>query len=289
MKKLLAASISLLFIGLVVISSSATDVIPIKQTTVSFEDNTLYVGGSGEGNYTRIQDAINNANDGDIVFVYSGIYYENIVIDKSINLIGEDWETTIIIGVDIYKSTIHIIDDWINVSGFTVKNGYGGIRINSNNNTISGNIVQDNMWGGISLQNAQFNNILNNKIIDNFYGIQIYKNSCYNYFSNNLIRKSSHTGIMIGNPIVPLLLTDKIGNTALNLDSSNFNIFIKNTLINPIKNAYFHECHTNTWDKNYWGRPRILPKLISGCRGDCTDRWYNIDWHPAFLPHHKLF
>jgi hypothetical protein len=31
---------------------------------------TLYVGGSGEGNYTKIQDAIDNASKGDTVFVY---------------------------------------------------------------------------------------------------------------------------------------------------------------------------------------------------------------------------
>ena len=39
--------------------------------------NTLYVGGSGEGNYSKIQDAINGASDGDTVFVYddSSPYY----------------------------------------------------------------------------------------------------------------------------------------------------------------------------------------------------------------------
>ncbi len=38
--------------------------------------NILYVGGTGPNNYTRIQDAIDNASDGDTIFVYSGIYYE---------------------------------------------------------------------------------------------------------------------------------------------------------------------------------------------------------------------
>ena len=38
---------------------------------------TLYVGGNGLGNYSNIQNAINNASDGYIVFVYAGIYHEN--------------------------------------------------------------------------------------------------------------------------------------------------------------------------------------------------------------------
>ena len=40
---------------------------PIKPIS---DGNTLYVGGSGEGNHTNIQDAIDDANDGDTVFVY---------------------------------------------------------------------------------------------------------------------------------------------------------------------------------------------------------------------------
>jgi len=33
-----------------------------------FYNNILYVGGSGEGNYSSIQDAIDNASDGDTIF-----------------------------------------------------------------------------------------------------------------------------------------------------------------------------------------------------------------------------
>lgn len=57
--------------------------------------NTLYVGGSGPGNYSSIQDAVDDAVDGDTVFVYSGIYNETITIDKSINLIGENKDAII--------------------------------------------------------------------------------------------------------------------------------------------------------------------------------------------------
>ena len=71
----------------------------IEQSSMSFSrGKTLYVGGSGGDNYTQIQHAIDNASDGDTVFVYNGTYYENVVVDKSIQLIGEDKNTTIIDG-----------------------------------------------------------------------------------------------------------------------------------------------------------------------------------------------
>ena len=60
--------------------------------------NTLYVGGSGPNNYTKIQDAVDNASDGDTVYVFNGTYYENVFIGRSINLIGENKDTTIIDG-----------------------------------------------------------------------------------------------------------------------------------------------------------------------------------------------
>ena len=56
-----------------------------------------YVGGSGPGNFTQIQDAIDNASNGDTIFVYddSSPYFEHLSIQKQINLIGENKETTI--------------------------------------------------------------------------------------------------------------------------------------------------------------------------------------------------
>lgn len=67
----------------------------------SNDSRILYVGGDGPGNYSKIQDAIDNASNGDTVFVYNGIYYENLVVDKSINLQGENKEYTIIDGDNI--------------------------------------------------------------------------------------------------------------------------------------------------------------------------------------------
>ncbi len=72
-----------------------------EKTIKSVSYGTIfYVGGSGEGNYSRIQDAIKDSSSGDTVFVYddSSPYLENVVIDKSITLVGEDKTSTVING-----------------------------------------------------------------------------------------------------------------------------------------------------------------------------------------------
>ena len=55
---------------------------------------TLYVGPTAT--YQNIQEALDNANPGDEVFVYKGTYQENLTITKNISLRGEHKETTII-------------------------------------------------------------------------------------------------------------------------------------------------------------------------------------------------
>ncbi|MCX6664402.1 MAG: pectinesterase family protein [Euryarchaeota archaeon] len=87
----------------IILSFLVTCLVPVaaqnigKTSLPTSSGNWLYVGGSGPGNYTKIQDAIDNTSDGDTVFVYSGTYNESIVINKNqLTLIGQDKNTTII-------------------------------------------------------------------------------------------------------------------------------------------------------------------------------------------------
>ena len=94
-RKVLAMVVMALFITIYIIPSNEGT---ITGSILYAPGKTLYVGGSGPGNYSKIQDAINNASDNDTVFVYddSSPYYENIVMDKPINLIGENMNSTVI-------------------------------------------------------------------------------------------------------------------------------------------------------------------------------------------------
>jgi len=155
----------------------------------------LYIGGSGEGNYSIIQNAINISSDGDVIFVYSGVYYENIEVNKSITLVGENKDTTSITGKNL-QNVITINAPWVNLTGFTIQNGLvSGIRIESPGNcNIYQNIIYSN---GIGIYVISSNNIkiYNNTISNNsVIGINITQSEIPSYlpsytiiFHNNFI------------------------------------------------------------------------------------------------------
>ena len=158
------------------------------------QSNMSYVDDNGGADYTSIQDAINASPENYTIFVYSGVYYENIVINKTISLMGEDATTTIIDGNDT-GDVIYISEGGkANISGFTIKNsgneGYSiddaGIDIRSNHNNITGNNISDNKYG-IYSTHSQYNNFSQNTLLSNSdYGMYLYSASDHNVIFDNV-------------------------------------------------------------------------------------------------------
>jgi parallel beta-helix repeat protein len=156
--------------------------------------NILYVGGTGDGNYTNIQDAIENASDGDTVFVYNGTYYEHLFIDKSISLIGENKNTTVIDGDKNNVDIVRVTANWVNIRGFTIQNGghhqYGvGIQILSKHTIITDNNIISNIMYGIHLKHSYGSIITGNNITNNDKGIYL-EYSTGNTIIDNIISKN---------------------------------------------------------------------------------------------------
>jgi parallel beta-helix repeat protein len=219
---------------------------PTSSTLSELNNQMFYVGGSGPGNYSNIQDAIDNASNDDTIFVYNGIYYENIILDKSINLIGDDKEKTIIDGEGI-SDIITIFADQVAIRGFTIRNGHFGILIqNSSNHLIYGNNIIENLHG-ISVRMLCSSIIIRRNTFEyNQYGIRLYSSSSINISHNNFISYKAHA-FFIGTSIA--------------------------------------HCKNN-WNYNYWERSRLLPYPIFGKikLGNLSISWVNFDWQPLNMP-----
>ena len=226
---------------------SAMTILP----TVNADTIYVYHGGS-------IQDAIDAANPGDTVFVYNGTYYENIVIDKSISLIGEDKDTTIIDGEGI-GDVISVTSAWVNISGFTIQNSSvdlynpgSGIRLNSTNYVkITDNNINNNAFG-ILLYSSSNNNIISNSITNNsnhyYYGIVLVYSSNNNNIANNIVANND-IGISLdvfcnNNKIIDNEITNN--NHSIYLDSSSNNTVTDNDVNNNMCGILLLESNHNT-------------------------------------------
>jgi len=159
MKKTIIAVITLLFF--INLGQFSMHVVTSQET----DGNIIYVDNDGGKNYTSISEAIENATDGDIIFVYNGVYEGYFSIDKSIALIGENKENTIITSeFSDQNALITILKNNVTISGFTIKNStipyyhsldeadpptwiYDvaiGIIVNSDGNLIDGNDIINN-------------------------------------------------------------------------------------------------------------------------------------------------
>lgn len=121
--------------------------------------------------FSTIQEAINYAASGDKIFVLEGMYQENVVVNKSVSILGQNKNTTIIDGGGV-GVVVRINAENVSVSGFTVQNSGAeayecGIFVESNFSNISGNIIIKNGLWGIYLNNSFGSQLFENIIMDN--------------------------------------------------------------------------------------------------------------------------
>ena len=134
----------------------------------------------------------------------NGTYQENIILNKAINLVGEDKTITIIDG-NSNQNVVNITSKNAKISGFTIQNSSkklysAGIVVRSEylmndaNVTISDNIIQDNDFG-VYLYTACSNTVKDNIIQNNNLGLYVFC-SINNHIEKNIIQKNNVHGII---------------------------------------------------------------------------------------------
>ncbi len=201
--------------------------------------NTIYVDDSGGANYTSIQNAIDHAADGDIIYVYEGIYHENVVVNKKITLQGENKKAVIDAGYN--GDAIIVTDNDVYISGFTTINGGNGsygIKLYGVENCTVKNCNLSGNYAGMGIFWS------NNNIIDR----NVFSSNTYAIFSTSGKNNRIEENIFLGN-------TNGIrfgGGSYTSYNIIRYNNFMGNSV------DVIDEGYSNYWDYdhigNYWDR-----------------------------------
>jgi len=299
--KTITVMISVCVLLLSSLLSAASGTMPDRSIPVPVRMGTiLYVGGSGPGNYTRIQDAVDSASAGDTIYVYEGSYPESVKVNTSLVLLAENQQAIIDVRF-LYAPAVVILADAVSVEGFTIIDyqtelGKASIMVLADDCRILGNSISSLGTGdsgigligaegafvknntithqtfGVSLVNASHNIIANDTIIDDVEGMSLFDSN------DNVVENCT-----ISNDANGVLLSDSCRNTirgntiwrcsydgiSLNyLSTGSFgNVITGNSFVgNGRDTSFVVKTGRNTFDGNYWHRYLNRPKFIVGGR-----------------------
>lgn len=231
------------------------DIIYVDDSNVSGPWN-----GTSAYPYENITSALENSASGDTIFVRSGIYYENIVVNQTIALVGESADQTVIdgslnttisvisivgaAGASVRDFTITNSRDFttsavflqgstgVAISGNKITGNFNGIIISlSSDSVITNNIISDNLLGGINVLSSSGNIIQRNVISDNSNsGISLVSSNQNNITGNAV--SSSFNGLSISSSTLNVVSLNNIVfndvGIALQAQSDNNTIFHNN-------------------------------------------------------------
>ena len=255
--------------------------------TVKADSRTITV----PNDYESIQDAINNAVEGDTIYIKKGTYVENPVVNKSVSLIGEDRDRTVI---DV-TAGLKVERDNVTITGFTIYDGWQGITVSANNSKISGNKITNTQYGIVLLssQNSTItenmlqsiglsaaiqlsysnNNVIKNNYVDSCTeGIQLREGSSNNIVEENTVTNCQDVAVRLMGSGVGRVWYGPNNNTITqnSISSSrcgttvygaNGNIISNNKYLNNTVQFSANEDYYLTWggsrsintiDRNYW-------------------------------------
>lgn len=201
------------------------------------EGKVWYVDDDGGQDFLSIQDAVNASEDGDTIRVWDGTYYENVVVNRSVSLVGNGSASTVIDGGG-EEDVVRIEADWVNLSGFLItgsgdshRDSDSGIKVEADHCHFFSNNCSDNFYG-ISIEDSSSCMISNNTYQNNsYYGIRLWDSS-YDCTVTNNTCSGSEEGIYVGGSSTYITSNTVLNSSnGIGLGGSN-NIISRNRCVN---------------------------------------------------------
>ncbi|MFA5772808.1 MAG: right-handed parallel beta-helix repeat-containing protein, partial [Thermoplasmata archaeon] len=206
-------------------SQTANYTVNITITEAKIKNNNTGVG------YATIQDAINASSNGQTIYIKNGTYNEALTISKTITLVGENNQNTIIkrSGSGTAISIASASPGYVNISNIRVDNYYTAIQIDSSSHHSIRYCTFTNNTGGAAIQvlyPSNNNTIEYNSFSSGGYGV---------YLSQSIYNKvSSNTFTSIGTGVYTEIL------------SNGHNDITYNTFTSCSKGVYLYSSNSNT-------------------------------------------
>ncbi len=221
---------------------------------------TLLVDAGGSANFSRIQEAIDVSEAGGEIIVMNGTYHGNLVVERSISLIGDG--SPVLMGGDASAPIITINASGVVLDGFVLpgcaveecdsaavlilsdgskvlnntisgSSSHGICILNSKGHLIKGNQIYDNFKAGIRLAGANHSHVEATEVYGNAYGIFI-EGSEHNWVSDSKIWGNGADGITIASSLGNEFTGNSIHNNSENgvhLQESTNNAFVANRIM----------------------------------------------------------
>jgi len=272
---------------ILIFAFSFSHLVPSSNITKTSENSSLF-----KKNFGSIQEAINKAEVGSTVYVPAGLYFEQVIVNKTISLVGENASTTIIDG-DNSGTVVTITADNVTLANFTVRNsGWGwtrnGIYVYKADNCLIKNNILVNNCHNIRLNCSKNSRVLGNVVNGDGYGIRLINSLNCTAIGNNvssciggihlqnatncIVKKNclveNSQGIRMYSPCTYNIITENLvynntydGMITTMPENVTFhnNVIFHNNFINNSK-PFICKVTGNIWNKgypaggNYWSR-----------------------------------
>lgn len=146
--------------------------------------------GWGYDHFDEIQQAVNVVENEGTVMVAAGVYYENVIVDRKLNVYGAGMDSTIVDG-NWSGDVVTVTGDSVVFKGFRITHGgsasgNAGVKLNASHCDIAENMILANGSRGMCLEQASGNMIYENVFSLNLiYGLVIQNQSDSNRFYHN--------------------------------------------------------------------------------------------------------